>query len=334
MSQLNEVFTAWRPRYSKYQSKRFFKKTVIYMAYFSIFIVFINVLYDKFIQGETTIKYSIIRTLPLRTYSRVQGWMCKIYLPWPGNVAVLAIFKEVCRISLEDAERQKLSEYSSVNDLFTRKLKRGIRPIQKGIISPVDGTIICMGDAKDSANYKIKGAKYKIEDLLGDPSIWRRIDKNNTLKQAVIYLAPHNYHRFHSFTDFTITDVLHLPSLLFSVGELTMKYFPGLLAKNERVVFSGQYMHGYCAMVAVGSVGVGSISSNIAEFKTNRMSGLFTTTYSVFSGSRVYKKGEEIGLFNLGSTVVIVFECPKEGFVADKVEGPVRLGESLGNFEI
>ncbi|KAI5132869.1 phosphatidylserine decarboxylase [Nematocida ausubeli] len=326
------------PRYNLYtpfyysnrmKSPRVFMKKAFILVFNVLFItICLNIAYDKLIVGEKTVRYAVVRSFPLRTYSRIQGWMCQIYLPWPINIAVLKVFCSTLGITLQDAERENLSEYSSVNDLFTRKLKASARQIEEGLVSPVDGTVVCCDDARASLRYPIKGVNYRIEDLLGDEDVWSKIGKDSMLKHIVIYLAPHNYHRIHSFTEFVVRDVMHIPSLLFSIGKKSMEYFPGLLAKNERVVFSGEYEYGYCGMVAVGSVGVGSISTTIANIKTNRVSGPFSKTKKEFSGRKLYKKGEEIGHFNLGSTVVMVFEWPKS-FPDYKIEGSVQMGQTL-----
>lgn len=297
------------------------------------FSVTMNIFYDRwFSNGKLGIKYSIFRSLPLRTYSRLQGSMCMIRYPWPANILVVGLMKTVMQISLEDAEKENISDYASVNDLFTRKIKKSSRPLGAGLVSPADGTIIYAGLAAHSTECKIKGVHYEIEELLLDSTVISDVKENHEVFQIVIYLAPHNYHRFHSFCDFTLTRILHVPSLLFSVGGLSMRYFPGLLSKNERVIFLGEYEHGRCYTVAVGSLGVGSISTPVATFQTNRIMCLHSDPIEVFRETRKYAKGEELGHFNLGSTVVLVFSAPKN-FVIHRQSGSIRMGETFGSFE-
>ncbi|KAI5191085.1 phosphatidylserine decarboxylase [Nematocida minor] len=295
--------------------------------------ILLNVIYDKYISNEQLdIRYSVFRTLPLRTYSRIQGYACKIYVPWPLNIPVLGVVQKVLRISLKDAERESIGEYTSVNDLFTRKIKKSSRAIGEGIVSPADGTIIYAGHAADSIKCQIKGVNYKIEELLLNNGVLSNVKKENDLFQVVIYLAPYDYHRFHSFYDFTLTSVIHVSSLLFSVGNLPMKYFPGLLSKNERVIFSGFYEHGQCHTIAVGSVGVGSISTSVAKFRTNKVLYMRSRPVEVFKQYYEYAKGDELGHFNLGSTIVCVFEAPKD-FTLHKTKGAVKMGETLGTWK-
>lgn len=310
------------------------KKWVFSIGYASMVIllsvIVLNSIYDRFISTEKIdFRYSVVRSFPHRTYSRFQGFLCKIHLPWPVNILVLGVSKKLLGIQLNEAERTRVSEYSSVNDLFTRKLHKKARTIGSGITSAADGTIVYAGRAEDSIKCPIKGVHYKVEDLLMNSNIFNKIDKNNTLQQAVIYLAPSNYHRFHSFTDFSLESIMHIPSLLLSVGKLPMKLFPGLLSKNERVIFSGTYEHGYCCLVAVGSVGVGSIHTPVVDIQTNRITGPYTMPCEVFRGKQEYSKGSELGHFSLGSTVVMIFEASPD-FVWNKTEGLVNMGETLG----
>lgn len=295
--------------------------------------IFLHIFYDKYVsEKEIGIHYSIFRSLPLRTYSRAQGYLGMVSFPWPVNIPVVGFMKILMRISLSDAERENIRDYRSVNDLFTRKLKPSSRPIGPGIVSPVDGTIIYAGLAENGEKCKIKGVHYKVEELLLDRNVLADVKDGHSIFQIIIYLAPHNYHRFHSFVDFTLTRILHVPSLLFSVGNLSMKYFPGLLSNNERVIFQGEYEHGQCYTVAVGSLGVGSISSSIAKFKTNRRTYLHSDPIEFSVDPHRYAKGEELGHFNLGSTIVLIFSAPKNLTICKK-EGEIRMGETLGTWE-
>lgn len=301
---------------------------------FGVFVVFFavviaNIIEDQYLNPRILeIEHSVMRSFPLKTYSRVLGWLARVKLPFPLNTIILGSIKWVLSISLEEAERKTISEYSTFNDLFTRKLSPGSRVIKNGITSPVDGTIIYAGYVGDNTQ-KIKGIQYKEEELLMVQDL-NKLKKNvGRMYQIIIYLAPKNYHRFHSFCDFQMNEIKHIPSQLFSVGNIPMRFLRGVLSKNERVVFSGESDWGYVALVSVGSTGVGSISTPYAKLKTNE---LFSTSndIKVYETNASLIKGEEIGQFNLGSTVVLFFEAPL-GFTLTQREGSIRLGETLGS---
>ncbi|OAG28828.1 phosphatidylserine decarboxylase [Nematocida displodere] len=303
--------------------KRFSAMGALVFLVFSLF----NIFQDVDSLDKLELEYSILRTLPLRTYSKIQGLVCCIKYPWPLNIVVVGIAKKAFGISLDDASRKKVSEYRSINDLFTRKLAESARPIGRGIVSPVDGTVVYAGIVGTDIP-QIKGVKYEIHDLLRISSLTEIDIDEDDLYQVVIYLAPSNYHRFHSFCDFTLKQVKHIPSQLFSVGMTPMRYLRGLLSKNERVVFSGESEWGYASLVAVGSTGVGSIATPFADITTNGYSFGPTQATSYF-GNKEIKKGKEIGWFNLGSTVVLLFKAPKK-FSLNCQEGPIQVGESIG----
>ncbi|KAI5188058.1 phosphatidylserine decarboxylase, partial [Nematocida homosporus] len=318
----NTPFTIKKRRYVR-AKKSFSLLSTLFLA-----IVIINIIEDRYIaHNKLEIEYSIIRSFPLKTYSRLQGFICRIKYPWPLNLAIVGLFKNLVGISLVDAERSSLREYSSINDLFTRKLAQSARPLGRGVISPVDGTVMYAGEVGGSKQ-KIKGVVYREEDLVNLTAFPSRQKVDNKMYQIVIYLSPANYHRFHTFLDFQLEEIKHVPSQLFSVGKGPMRYLKGLLSKNERVVFSGRTCWGYGALVAVGSTGVGSITTPFAPIKTNRF---FQQQSDIknYPVSFMLGKGDELGNFNLGSTVVLFFEAPSE-FELTCSEGVVRLGESLG----
>ncbi|KAH9385197.1 phosphatidylserine decarboxylase [Nematocida major] len=308
--------------------------TALQIGAFLLFAVsIVNIAYDMLMSSEKfDLRYSIMRTFPHKTYSRVQGYLCKIPFPWPLNLCFVGAAKNLLGIDLKDAKKKRLSDYRSIGELFTRELDKGARPIGPGLTSPVDGTIVYAGSAVEGVSCPIKGINYNIEELLLDKGVLGRVGPENTLQQMVIYLSPKDYHRFHNYTDFVLEKVLHVPSFLFSVGRLPMEFFPGLLSKNERIVFEGKCRHGACYMVAVGSVGVGSIHAEAVKISTNQLPGLYTAPSVMFSGKVQYKKGSELGHFSLGSTVVLVFEAPR-AFAWDRTEGGVRMGETIGHWK-
>ncbi|KAI5173205.1 phosphatidylserine decarboxylase [Nematocida sp. LUAm3] len=305
------------------------KRTLTVLSTLFVAISIINIIEDGFIKKDGfQLEHSIIRTFPLKTYSRLQGVLCSIKYPWPLNILVVGMAKQALGISLKDAERTSVSKYGSVSDLFARKLAEKSRKIEEGFTSPVDGTIIYAGKARENTE-KIKGIRYKEEDLLHIENLEKEMkNPNNIMYQIVIYLAPYDYHRFHAPTNMWIKTIKHIPMQLLSVGKIPMKFICGLLSKNERVVFSGETEWGYFSLVAVGSTGVGSISTPFASIKTNKFfqNANYDQTVEV---SHFLQKGDEVGHFNLGSTVVLVFEAPPT-FHLKVSKGPVVMGQTIG----
>ncbi|KAI5190887.1 phosphatidylserine decarboxylase [Nematocida sp. AWRm77] len=309
--------------------RRMLKAFYITMSVFLLSMVS-NRIQDKyFSEHPLELEYSILRTFPLKTYSKAVMAVSNIRLVWPFNVAVLGITKATLGISLEEAERKRLSEYRTINDLFSRKLDMAYRPVEEGPVSPSDGVVVYAGPA-DTETCLVKGVRYTKEKLLGVETVPLQNNPGTSLYQMVVYLAPSNYHRFHAFEDFLLTEVRHIPSQLFSVGRLPMKYLKGLLANNERVVLSGTTKWGYAALVAVGSTGVGSISTSLVpKLHTNQYFG--SKEQSVYRVSRYLKKGEELGQFNMGSTVVLIFEASSNFQFTCAANDAIQVCESIGN---
>ncbi|KAI5180134.1 phosphatidylserine decarboxylase [Nematocida sp. AWRm80] len=314
-------------RLSRSKISKRIKKTAGTVLTLFIIAAIVNIIEDKYcLEDYLGVHYSIIRTFPLRTYSRFIGWICKIRYPWPLNILMVGLPKMLLRISLKEAEYQNISAYASINDLFTRRMSPKHLLIGAGIVSPATGTII-HANLIGRGSPKIKGVIYREEDLLKIDDLWSKRKMNGDMYQIIIYLSPRDYHRFHCYSEFRLREIKHIPSQLFSVGKIPMRYIKGLLSKNERVVFSGKSPWGYASLVAVGSTGVGSISTPRAKIRTNSFCNPFTIVS--YLDNKLFDKGEEMGRFNLGSTVVLIFEAPKT-FKLLRTKGPIKVGETLG----
>jgi phosphatidylserine decarboxylase len=284
---------------------------VFFVLFLTLF--FIHVLEDNFFYNrpgrEKSLFFSLARSLPMRSYSKAVGLVGAISLPYPLNVIMLAPVWFILKINLQEARRKELGMYRSINDLFSREIDMRQRTVEEGrITSPVDGKIMYMGKAGDTTGL-IKGVDYDTSEFL-NVNGYRSLLQNpeNDLYQVVIYLAPSNYHRFHSFTEMSLSQIKHIPGVLLSVGRWPMRHITGLLQMNERVVFMGTGPNGqHVSLVAVGSTGVGSIETPFAKLRTNRY--FDDGMVRVYETGAWVKKGEELGKFNLGSTVVIYFEC-------------------------
>lgn len=271
----------------------------------------------------------IQRLLPQRLMGRLVyrvtrcswGWVSKPLIGW---------FARRYAVDLEEAERDRPESYASLNDFFTRRLKPQARPIAGGertLISPVDGFLTQFGTAHGGEMIQAKGLRYQLEELLGE-----RQDRVAALisgSYATLYLAPHQYHRVHLPLAGTLQRTRYIPGKRYSVNSATAAALPGLFCRNERVACWFETAVGPMAVVLVGALNVSSISTAwLGEIASGR-ARLWTDAEL---SQRDYRRGEEIGRFNLGSTVVLVLPPERAAWRPDLAPGQtVRMGQALGS---
>jgi phosphatidylserine decarboxylase len=248
-------------------------------------------------------------------------------LPVPLRSAAYRAFARATGADLHEAELD-LRAYSSFGDLFARRLRPGARSVcqdHDAIIAPCDGVLAARGSAVDGALVQAKGKHYQLEELLGDKAL---ADELRGGDYATIYLSPRDYHRVHAPIDATLVRYDYIPGALWPVNPRIAERRDRLLARNERVVIWLDAGHfGKVAVVMVGASGVGNIKLEHAEESASwRTAG---EPRRVEVGMEV-ARGDELGAFRLGSTVVMVF---KPGKI--KLEGEVgqamRFGERMGS---
>ena len=254
-----------------------------------------------------------------------------------GNTttAVIRWFVKRYQVNMNEAANPDISSYRTFNELFTRPLKAGARPIAKAnFICPVDGAISQFGKIEQDQIFQAKGHTYSTTALVGGNQLLANQFENGHF--ACLYLSPKDYHRIHMPCDGTLKSMTYVPGDLFSVNPTTAEGVPGLFARNERVVceFSSA-QHGSFVMVLVGATIVGSM----ATVWHNENGGIINPPRTGQPRSWHYadkkislKQGEEMGRFLLGSTVVMLFEKNVLKFNADwQPARPVKLGEIMGN---
>ena len=235
-------------------------------------------------------------------------------------------------VNMDEAANPDIASYHSFNEFFTRALKPGARPLAKAdFICPVDGRISQFGDIEDDQIFQAKGHKFTTTALVGgDKSL---ADKFRHGHFANLYLSPRDYHRIHMPCDGKLTRMIYVPGDLFSVNPTTARSIPGLFARNERVVCVFDTANGPFVMTLVGATIVGSMAT-VWHGVVNppRQPSICEWTYA--DQNIVLKKGEELGRFLLGSTVVMLFPENTLAFNPDwQPAGPVRLGESMANLK-
>ena len=237
-------------------------------------------------------------------------------------------------VDMSEAAEPDPTAYSSFNEFFTRALKPGIRPVAEGdntFVSPVDGAISQLGQVSGDRVFQAKGQSFSLIELLGGDTY--RAEAFNEGVFSTIYLSPKDYHRIHMPLAGKLREMVYVPGKLFSVNPATAENVPNLFARNERVVCIFDTAAGPMALVLVGAMIVGSVETPWAGVVAPNSSGVKVFTYEGES-TISFAKGEEMGRFRLGSTVVMVMPKSSVRWDAEQVAGKrVRMGEAFGRVE-
>lgn len=240
-------------------------------------------------------------------------------------------FVKQFNVNMDEALESDPLAYEHFNAFFTRELKPGARPVVSGaeqLASPVDGAVSQAGEIIDGRIFQAKGHDYTLEQLLGGSA--KRAAPFQGGSFATIYLSPRDYHRIHMPIDGTLHEMVHVPGRLFSVSPATTRVIPGLFARNERVISLFDTAVGPMALVKVGAVNVGSIETVWAGEVTPPAGRVVRNRRYEGEEAITLKKGEEMGRFNMGSTVILVFGPDAiEWSGAIRAGEPVRLGQLL-----
>ena len=217
---------------------------------------------------------SCYRSLPLRHVSRLWGAVNEVALPGLLRDAVLSSYARAFGCDLAEAERPDLSSYDSLGQFFRRRLRAGARPLDEGaeLVSPADGRVLHCGRLeRGDLVEQVKGVSYSLQAFLGDRRLEGEVRpaggqgeqpggvEGSCLYQCVIYLAPGDYHGFHSPADWRVEARRHYPGELLSVNPRVASLVSNLFSLNERVAYLGRWRHGFFSMTAVGATNVGSV---------------------------------------------------------------------------
>jgi len=253
--------------------------------------------------------------------------------------------------------RDPLHAYPTLAAFFARHLKDGARPIcEEGMASPVDGKVMACGEVTGDLIEHVKGKSYSLSSFLGSKvdlhhdgnEDGAEVKKQTKLYHCVIYLHPGDYHRIHFPVECTLNKRRHFPGTLFPVNPPFLKLIPSLFAMNERVALLGDWEQGFFSLTAVGAYNVGSITLNFDDrLKTNHIARDYTCpNLEYFSwrgiGSYAYEcdyraqdklihasKGDELGQFHFGSTVVLIFEAENFDFSIQPGQY-IKMGQYIG----
>ncbi|CAL8384484.1 unnamed protein product [Gadus morhua 'NCC'] len=327
---------------------------------------------------------ALYRSIPTRLVSRAWGRLNRVELPAWLRKPVYRLYIWTFGVNMKEAEVEDLASYRNLGEFFRRPLKPHTRPVcpSSCVISPADGRVLHCGRVVNGELEQVKGVTYKLHDFLGpitwgstpntgghdpslpDPAAFEEqllCSPGNQLYHCVVYLAPGDYHRFHSPADWTIEHRRHFPGPLLSVSPSVARRVRSLFCVNERVALAGRWQHGFFSLVAVGATNVGSIriycdqelQTNAPRYTTGSYndrsytsplaaspsSPLAASPSSPLAASQeelpgiglALRKGEPLGEFNLGSTVVLLFEAPPDFSFSLRPGQPIRFGQPLGS---
>ncbi len=272
---------------------------------------------------KDTLFLTLQKILPQACLSRLAGKLANCENPIIKNKLIHLAMKRF-DIELSNALIDDSTRYASFNDFFTRKLKpeaRLIDPNDNSIISPADGKITQAGLITEGKLIQAKGKYFSLKALTADTA------KENYTDFSVIYLSPSDYHRVHMPIDGKLTRMTYVPGKLFSVNELTAENIDGLFAKNERLICYFDTAIGEIAVIFVGAMLVAGIET--VWHKLVAPNYYSKVTHFDYSDQNLhFNKGDEIGLFNFGSTIITLFPDNKIAWQAN-IMGKINMGQPI-----
>ena len=239
--------------------------------------------------------------IPQHLLSKCMHRFARIEITWLKNT-FLRWFVKKYGVNLAEAERERIEDYCHINDFFTRSLKSSVRAIDDvEIVSPVDGVVSQAGGIQSSQILQAKGHHYSVQQLLADESSAQF--ENGQF--ATIYLSPKDYHRIHMPFSGKLKSMRYISGDLFSVNQKTAENVDGLFARNERLVCYFETTFGEVAFILVGAIMVGSMEV-VWQGKITPPYTKSIDNYDYSAKNIKLAKGEEMGRFNMGSTVILL----------------------------
>ncbi len=240
-------------------------------------------------------------------------------------------YRKHFNIKLDEVSNPDLDSYKHLNAFFVRALRPEARPVQNqnhGIVSPVDGKISQSGDIIDGTLIQAKNHSYDLDSLVGDSDFAAPFLNGHF---TTIYLSPKDYHRIHMPLEGSLTEMLHIPGRLFSVSPFAVNNIDRLFARNERVVCLFDTAAGKMALILVGAINVAAIET-VWEGLITPPKGKTITASQYTKNSITIAAGDEMGRFNMGSTVILLTEQGKINWETDTLnpETALKMGQRIG----
>jgi phosphatidylserine decarboxylase len=271
---------------------------------------------------QEDLNFLLTNRIPRAALTRFMGWFSKIENPLVRDFSIgcWRLFSDL------DLSEAKKTEFRSLHDCFTRELKPGLRPVDTDpavIVSPSDGIVGAFGTIRDGELYQIKGAPYSLLDLVADPEV---VARHRNGKFVTLRLTSSMYHRFHSPADLHVDRVSFIHGDVWNVNPIALKRVERLFCKNERAVIETRLASGEAfTLVPVAAILVASIRLHFLDRVLNAQ----TRGPVVFPCDIDVKKGDELGWFEHGSTIIVLADETFD-FCADISEGTrIRAGQAL-----
>ncbi len=305
--------------------------------------------------------FLMLKLFPKELATRVAGKIADARLPQSILLILIKLYSAIFGVNMKESEKPA-SEFKTFNEFFTRKLKSGARKInaaKNAVISPVDGTIINFGEIKKGTLIQAKGKYYALKSLLRDESAAKQFEAGSFI---TIYLHPRDYHRIHAPLSGKISGFSYIPGALFPVNALSLGAVDGLFLRNERLITYMETSAGKIAVVKIGACLVGRIRAGYAGFIADSAmkDGLekkfarkiipshfdygrkaLQSSIANADGKLLkrnfkiaIKKGDELGAFELGSTVILLFRKKRIIFGRIKEGMKVRMGEKIAEVKL
>ncbi len=258
------------------------------------------------------------RITPQHLLSRVAGHVAEIRWPWFKNM-LISIFIRVYRVDMTESARRRPADFRNFNDFFTRELTDDARTPCGSVTSPADGTVSALGCIDGRKVFQAKGLNYSLESLLASTDVGHYTDGSF----ITIYLAPDNYHRVHHPVNGELVSARYIPGTLFSVNSNTTNRIPDLFARNERLVCDFRSGNSQHCVVMVGAM----IVAGIQPFWRSSAYAPGEYCTEIFQPPKDCVQAQELGRFQLGSTVILLFTGRVDWKVA--AGDRVRFGDAL-----
>jgi len=273
--------------------------------------------------------YTLLKLVPKNTYSRLVGAACRLNAPKPVMQAVIRSFAKSYGVNADESERP-IAEYPTFVEFFTRRLKPGSRPIAPGevAVSAVDGKVAELGEIVDSTLYQAKGKPYTLAELIGGPEAEADAKQFLGGTFCTIYLAPYDYHRIHAPLGGEIVGYVNVPGQLWPVNAIGVRNVEKLFCVNERLTTFLKTPRGPCAVVSVGATAVGRIRAVYDDVVTN-VKRSRKGARKLYDKPIPIQKGAELAIFEMGSTVVLLFAPGVKLSPRWTAGSVIKLGEAL-----
>ena len=272
-----------------------------------------------------------VRVLPRKRLSRALGRLASSRAPQALVDAAVAAFVRFYDVDLTEVD-MPAGGFRTFDDFFTRRLLHGARlvdPDPGALVSPADGRIEDLGEITLDGELLVKGQPYTAAALLGDPDAAQAYEGG---RYFIVYLSPRDYHRVHAPTCGSVQCMRYVPGTLFPVNRIGTDFIPQLFARNERLaIVQESVVHGIVTTIMVGAIGVGRIGLSFDDVQTNRGD---TPGLRSYADSPIpLARGEELGVFHMGSTAIVMTSPECELDVVAKAGSSIRMGEVMAKGE-